>query len=126
MSILDINDLKRENKFVIGFTFFVLIFGIIYEIFSHGVISYFMIFAFLIPLIDFIMNCFLIKTKIKMCLLSKNLSSMSICTFTFYSIMKGFLNIYGTTNNLVIVYLVFGLILFISSLISYILFIITK
>ena len=126
MSILVINDLKKENKFVIGFSFFVLIFGIIYEFFSHGVISYFMIFAFLIPLIDFILNCFLIKTKLKVCLLSKNLFSMSICTFTIYSIMKGFLNIYGTTNNLVIVYLVVGLILFISSLISYILFVITK
>lgn len=120
MSILDINDLKNENKFIIGFSVFVLIFGIIYEMFSHGVISYYMIFAFLIPLINFLINIIFINSKIKVNKLSKNLFSMSICTFTFLSIIKGVLDIYGTTNNLIFVYLIVGIILLVTSIILFI------
>lgn len=120
MSILDINDLKNENKFIIGFSVFVLIFGIIYEMFSHGVVSYYMIFAFLIPLINFLINIIFINSKIKVNKLSKNLFSMSICTFTFLSIIKGVLDIYGTTNNLIFVYLIVGLILLVTSIILFV------
>ena len=119
MSILDINDLKNENKFIIGFSVFVLIFGIIYELFSHGVISYYMIFAFLIPLINFLINIIFISGKIKINKLSKNLFSMSIYSFTFLSIIKGVLDIYGTTNNLIFIYLIFGLILLVTSIILF-------
>ena len=104
MSILDINDLKRENIFIIGFSIFTLVFGIIYEMFSHGVISLFMILAFLIPLINLITNIIFINRKIKITKLSKNFFSMSIYTFTFFSVIKGVLDIYGTTNNLIIIY----------------------
>lgn len=120
MSILDINDLKNENKFIIGFSVFVLIFGIIYEMFSHGVISYYMIFVFLIPLINFLINIIFISGKIKINKLSKNLFSMSICSFTFLSIIKGVLDIYGTTNNLIFIYLIVGLILLVTSIILFV------
>ena len=120
MSILDINDLKNENKFIIGFSIFILIFGIIYEMFSHGVISYYMIFAFLIPLINFLINTIFISSKIKVNKFSKNLFSMSIYTFTILSIIKGVLDIYGTTNNLIFVYLIVGLILLVASVILFI------
>ena len=120
MSILDINDLKNENKFIIGFSVFVLIFGIIYEMFSHGVISYYMIFAFLIPLINFLINTNFISSNIKINKLSKNLFSMSICSFTFLSIIKGVLDIYGTTNNLIFIYLIVGLILLVTSIILFV------
>ena len=120
LSILDINDLKNKNKFIIGFSVFVLIFGIIYEMFSHGVISYYMIFAFLIPLINFLINIIFINSKIKVNKISKNLFSMSICTFTFLSIIKGVLDIYGTTNNLIFVYLIVGIILLVTSIILFI------
>lgn len=117
MSILDINDLKRENIFIIGFSIFTLVFGIIYEMFSHGVISLFMILAFLIPLINLITNIIFINRKIKITKLSKNFFSMSIYTFTFFSVIKGVLDIYGTTNNLIIIYLIVGILLLVSSII---------
>lgn len=117
MSILDINDLKRENIFIIGFSIFTLVFGIIYEMFSHGVISLFMILAFLIPLINLITNIIFINRKIKITKLSKNFFSMSIYTFTFFSVIKGVLDIYGTTNNLIISYLIVGILLLVSSII---------
>lgn len=117
LSILDINDLKRENIFIIGFSIFTLVFGIIYEMFSHGVISLFMILAFLIPLINLITNIIFINRKIKITKLSKNFFSMSIYTFTFFSVIKGVLDIYGTTNNLIIIYLIVGILLLVSSII---------
>ena len=92
--ILDIKDLKKENIFIIGFSIFTLVFAIIYECFSHGVVSYFMILAFLIPLLNLILNCIFIYSKFKVTRLSKNLISMSIYTFTFFSIMKGVLDIF--------------------------------
>lgn len=116
--ILDIKDLKKENIFIIGFSIFTLVFAIIYEYFSHGVVSYFMIFAFLIPLLNLILNCIFIYSKFKVTRLSKNLISMSIYTFTFFSIMKGVLDIFGTTNNLIFIYLIVGLLLFIFGVFS--------
>lgn len=116
--ILDIKDLKKENIFIIGFSIFTLVFAIIYEYFSHGVVSYFMIFAFLIPLLNLILNCIFIYSKFKITRLSKNLISMSIYTFTFFSIMKGVLDIFGTTNNLIFIYLIVGLLLFIFGVFS--------
>ncbi len=116
--ILDIKDLKKENIFIIGFSIFTLVFAIIYECFSHGVVSYFMILAFLIPLLNLILNCIFIYSKFKVTRLSKNLISMSIYTFTFFSIMKGVLDIFGTTNNLIFIYLIVGLLLFIFGVFS--------
>ena len=116
--ILDIKDLKKENIFFFFFSIFTLVFAIIYECFSHGVVSYFMILAFLIPLLNLILNCIFIYSKFKVTRLSKNLISMSIYTFTFFSIMKGVLDIFGTTNNLIFIYLIVGLLLFIFGVFS--------
>ena len=116
--ILDIKDLKKENIFIIGFSIFNLVFAIIYECFFHGVVSYFMILAFLIPLLNLILNCIFIYSKFKVTRLSKNLISMSIYTFTFFSIIKGVLDIFGTTNNLIFIYLIVGLLLFIFGVFS--------
>ena len=118
--ILDIKDLKKENIFIIGFSIFTLVFAIIYECFSHGVVSYFMILAFLIPLLNLILNCIFIYSKFKVTRLSKNLISMSIYTFTFFSIMKGVLDIFGTTNNLIFIYLMIKYVNLMLSMINYI------
>lgn len=114
------------------------IFGAIYEYFSHGVFSYYMIYAFMIPLacgtvpylISFIRNnsrsrnsntlknsqapdAFSMIDAIKEGLLYH----AGIATLTLGSIMKGVLDIYGTTNRLIIVYPVLGAILVISSVV---------
>lgn len=49
--ILDTNGMKKEIKKYLFFSVFCLIFGIIYEIFSHQVYSIFMICAFCVPLV---------------------------------------------------------------------------
>ena len=115
MSILDI---KKEIKWYITFTIFIFIFGIIYEIFSHQVYSPFMYLAFLIPLLGLIIKLVLVKKEIIPTKVSDNLFNSSVLTFTLGSIIKGFLDIYGTTNSLISIYIILGSLYILLSLIT--------
>lgn len=120
--ILDTKYFKRQSVAYLGFTIFCCVFGIIYEHFSHDVYSLYMLYAFLIPLflgliisvILCIINENYLPTRIPV-----NLYNASICTLTVYSIFKGVLEIYGTTNSLIQIYLYVGVLLLIVSLIIY-------
>ena len=103
-------DIKKDIKFYSIFTIFTLIFGIIYELFSHQVYSNYMIYAFIIPLLLGII--YIIFKE----LINKDIYKLSVITFTIGSILKGILDIYGTTNNLIYVYLIVGIILLLLSL----------
>lgn len=116
MSILDI---KKEIKWYILATIFVLIFGIIYEIFSHQVYSPFMYLAFLIPFVGLVIKIITIKKEIIPTKVSDNFFNASILTFTLGSIIKGFLDIYGTTNSLISIYLILGSLYILLSLITF-------
>ena len=114
LSILDTKDFKKlKYCYFIGMIF-ILLFSIIYELFSHGVYSGYMIFAFIYPMIGGVI--FLLFKR--MTYLSSNLINISIITLTLYSIMHGVLDIYGTTNQLINVYLYLGIIFSILSIIS--------
>lgn len=126
LSILDINDLKKDNKKYIIFMVFCLIFGFVYEIFSHGVYSLFMMCLFVIPLFYLCINLICIRKSFNIPFVSKKIFDLSMFTFTFFSIVKGVLDIYGTTNSLIYIYLVVGILLLIISLISLVLFLPTK
>ena len=91
---------------------FVLAFGAVYELFSHGVISLFMILAFLIPLV-FAAVPYLAFHKLNKNInrVSVSLYNSAIYVFTAGSIIKGALEIYGTTNSLLAVYPIAGAIL---------------
>ena len=89
-------------------------FGGIYEIFSHGVYSNYMMYAFLFPLIggtlyNLILYCF---SRLR---LQRGLSlifyNTGIAALTIGSIVRGILDIYGTDNILVNVYRYAGVIL---------------
>ena len=119
--ILFILDIKKQSKMYLIFSLFCLVFGLIYEYFSHNVYSNYMMYAFLIPLyfgsfISYVIYKFNLKTNY----ISNSLYNASIITFTVGSIIKGVLDIYGTTNQLIIFYLIGGVILIIGSLASYI------
>ena len=116
MSILDI---KKEKKRFIIYILFCILFSFIYEQFSHGVISYYMILSFLFPFIGLLEIFVIMNQKLAIKILSHNLFKASILTFTLGSILKGVLDIYGTTNRFIIVYLLLGLILFLLSIITY-------
>ena len=103
--MLDIKNIKYYSIFTIS-TF---VFGMIYELFSHDVYSNYMIFAFLIPLILGIFNIIFDKY------IHEYLFKSGVITLTIGSIIKGVLDIYGTSNDLVYIYL-FGIILLVISL----------
>ena len=92
--------------------------GAVYEYFSHGVYSHYMIYAFMIPLV---MGCMpylldsrgIMKTAGPVAGLFLN---AAIVTLSVGSIIKGILEIYGTTNRLTFVYAPLGAAMIIASL----------
>ena len=96
--------------------FFALL-GAVYELFSHEVYSYYMLYAFAIPLLMGVLPyaILLLKEKYpgKMFL---NLWNTATATLSIGSVFAGVLAIYGTTNSLIIVYPIAGGILILISL----------
>lgn len=88
------------------FTVFCAVFGGIYEVFSHEVYSFYMIYAFLIPLVLGVGALMLIMMygKKKPNEWSLRFWNLGIIALTVGCIFKGVLEIFGTTNRLVIVY----------------------
>ncbi len=110
--ILSILDIKKIRKNYILFSLFLLIFMIIYESFSHEVYSSFMIYAFTIPLIFGFILSYIKKDYLN------TLYNLGIITLSIGSIFQGALEIYGTTNRLVYIYLICGIILIIIGIIK--------
>jgi len=81
------------------------VFALVYEHFSHGVVSCFMVFAFLIPLLGGavrLIPSFNARTQ------GKIWGACGILTLTVGSIVRGILEIYGTTNRLCAIYGIVG------------------
>ena len=112
-------ELKEHLLFNIIGAALLALFGGIYEKFSHEVYSYFMIYAFAIPLMMGVLPyaVLLLKEKYpdKRFL---NLWNTAIATLSIGCAFQGVLAIYGTTNSLVMVYPVAGAILGIMSIAS--------
>lgn len=97
---------KRASKtafvYLLVSLFFVL-FGAVYEIYSHEVYSYYMLYAFTVPLIGgtlvFSILSFLKMQKYPNAI-AGNLYHSGIVTLTVGSVVQGVLEIYGTTNAL--------------------------
>ncbi len=86
---------------------FCALFGIIYEQFSHGVYSGYMIFAFAFPLIGGTLPFAALSLFAHGLLpgrLPRFLYNAGIAALTVGSMMKGVLEIYGTTNDLLKIY----------------------
>ena len=102
-----IDDHVTAAKTALWYLIFALLcalFGAVYEIFSHEVYSYFMIYAFVFPLLGGTLPFLLLSLKqLKRfpCLPTRYLYHFGISTLTVGSIIQGVLDIYGTTNSLV-------------------------
>ena len=111
--------MKKHLVFNLAGTLFLVLFGAVYEMFSHGVFSFYMLYAFSIPLVFgvtlYLILLFLRKYPDRVFL---NLWNSAIVAFSAGSVFKGVLEIYGTTNSLVIVYPICGYILAVSALAS--------
>lgn len=121
-SVTDINA-KKEAKTALTYlliSIFCVIFGAVYELYSHEVYSYFMIYAFVFPLVGGTLPfsiLSLIHTRKYPCTLVRNLLHSGVATLTIGSFVRGILDIYGTTNQLSEYYWWLGGLFYISSLI---------
>lgn len=128
MTLFSLNsDIRRNrNTFFIyaGVTIFCVVFGLIYETFSHGVVSFFMLFGFLFPMILGLapyLVLFITKTQKGPDTIASYLYNSGVATVSVGSYFKGMLDIYGTTRDVyVIIYFVVGGVLLLSGLCLYI------
>lgn len=112
-------DVRRVWRWLF-FTVLVLVFGLVYEIFSFGVYSNFMIFAFAFPLfmglVPALVTC--LKGVRRREGMAWQFWNSAVMTFTVGSLMQGVLDIYGTTSHLMIYYWIAGIALTAASLIA--------
>ena len=102
-------------------TIFVALFGAIYECFSHGVYTYYMIYAFAFPLVlgllpSVIFN--MIKVKYTFPKLGLEFYNTGIASLTVGSVVKGILIIYGTENELINIYFIVGSLLLLIGILT--------
>lgn len=114
LSTSDIKKSRREmEKIVFAYllaTIFCAAFGAVYEWFSHGVFSYYMLYAFLIPLLGGVIPFYYLlyfQGKIPGHT-ARRFQHFGVSTLTVGCILCGVLEIYGTTNRLTIVYFIIG------------------
>ena len=110
--------IKTKIKKYIILSTIILIFSLIYEMFSHGVYSNYMLLAFLFPLFGgVVIYSILLKNKNIISGIGMNIYDMSLITIMIGSIIKGVLEIYGTTNSLIMIYWLAGILLLMISII---------
>ena len=122
------NDRKviRRNFFIyLGVVIFCIIFGLVYEYYSHNVLSYFMLLGFLFPLGLGLLPyglLFFLKSDKGPGALTSNVYNGAVAVLTVGSYFKGVLDIYGTTREVfVIIYFSLGSIMAAIGLILYVL-----
>ena len=107
-----ISDIKLKTAFIyLLASLFCVLFGAVYEYYSHDVYSYYMIYAFVFPLaagvLPFVLM-FLSGHKRIPSRLTLNLYHSGIATLSVGSIMTGVMEIYGTTNDILQIYWIVG------------------
>ncbi len=100
---------------------FCVLFGAVYEYFSHEVYSGYMIYAFVFTMISavaFLVMCLLPLKKYPGGV-ARNLYHSGVAALTIGSIIRGVLDIYGTTNRLVSIYWIVGVVLLVAGVVWY-------
>lgn len=115
--ILSVSGTERSGKEIekLVFTYLIVtlvcaIFGAVYEFFSHGVYSYYMLYAFMIPFLGgtvYFYGILYFRSKIPGCI-ARRFQHFGILTLTVGCVVCGILEIYGTTNHLVKIYFIVG------------------
>ena len=95
-----------------------LLFAFVYELFSHGVFSPFLLFAFALPLFLGAAPAVILGTApaaMQPGTVSRNLYHSGLATFTTGCLFRGVLEIYGTTSRLEAVYWAAGTLLLLAA-----------
>ena len=123
--ILDIN--KRIKKTIIIYfliTIFLIIFDRVYSLFSHGVSSLSMNLMFLYPLLGGVVVYYILgylsKNKKNSMIISFNIYNSGIAILTVGSLLKGIMDIAGTSSEYIKYYLIIGIFFVCTSIIMFI------
>ena len=112
--------IKTYVKLFLGGSVFFGIFAFIYEMFSHEVYSNAMIFSFAIPLMlglfPMLLLFFILLRRGHFTISSTGLQLYAggVFMLTVGSVMKGVLEIYGTTNQKIVMFPILGIVLLIA------------
>ncbi len=120
MSTLDTDKVLKNGLGELYFAAFCMAFGAIYESFSFGVYSNYMIYAFIVPFAAGLLFVVMHKHKKEVPSRFVILLHMTSVTAALGFIATGVVNIYGSDNRLLVAYPILGATLFAASLISYI------
>ena len=107
------NLLKTRDRYVLA-ALGCMVFGAVYECFSHQVYSGYMIFAFLFPLLMGVVPYTLLSDRdcpLRAGVVSRYLYNSGAAALTAGSVFQGVLEIYGTTSRLSGVYWAAGALL---------------
>ena len=125
LSTSDIDIHRKAAKTAFAYlliSLFCALFGAVYEMYSHGVYSFYMIYAFAFPLaggtLPFSVLSLLRNPKYPGAV-SRNLYHSGIATVTVGCIVRGALDIYGTTNHLTELYFYVGGSIIIIGVVTY-------
>lgn len=120
--ILDKKDLKTNALYMLGFSLFCALFGAIYEVFSHEVYSFYMIYGFAIPLVGGTTLFLLLERFGKKMPDRTSVSfwNMAIVTLTIASLYRGIIDIYGTTNKKIWIYVIAAGVLGVIAVINFV------
>lgn len=111
--------IRKHLMYNLAGTVFLAVFGAVYEAFSHGVYSYHMIYAFAVPLVlGAIPDTWILIKEYRIRKRFLRITSCAEITVAEGCVIQGVLDIYGTTNEKVIVYLAAGIVLLIMALLS--------
>ena len=116
----DISKRALKTAFIyLIISLFCALFGAVYEVFSHGVYSFYMIYAFAFPLVGGTFPFLVISLFRKNYpdAIARNIYHSGIATLTVGSIIQVVLDIYGTTNRLTGLYWLVGIIMLISGIV---------
>ena len=114
MTLYTSDEKKRVLRYCmldVAATVFIALFGGIYEYFSHDVYSYFMMYAFAVPLVLGVlpMVVMLKRGRHIPSAFSMLIYHAGLAALTVGSVFQGVLEIYGTTNRLIAIYPIVGL-----------------
>jgi hypothetical protein len=99
---------------------FFALFGGVYELFSHAVYSYWMIYAFAVPLVGGVIPTVILLLRQKLPpVRSLMLWHFGLVTLTVGAVMQGVVAIYGSTNRLITVYPVAGGLLLLAGAVTF-------
>lgn len=100
--------------------FAIAVFGMIYERFSHGVYSNYMIYAFFIPFVLSLMPAVIhrLTGRVRISDTAKTLWDCGVAFLTVGCIFRGVLDIYGTSNAKLVLYPIIGAGLILAAIIS--------